>query len=316
MNIQKPAVSVIMPAYNRAHVIGRAIRSVLAQTFEDFELIVVDDGSTDNAQDVVKSFTDTRLIFLRHEQNRGATAARNTGISASRASYVTFLDSDDEFAPTKLEEQVSALGNRLGSEDNIIVTGLLFFNDGITSTKKTAPRLILRPCPSGDIFEVFFAKRNEIFNVTTMIVNRKYLEAVGLFDEKLPASQFWDLGVRLAAKYKFEVIELPLYIVHRDAGERVWNKDNHFRAFTYLLDKYQREYSARPKAYANAKLRMGVLLLGRGFQREGRQSILKALRLYPYLPNIYIHLLLSLLPSRVGRLIATKGLKSIIGFNR
>jgi glycosyltransferase involved in cell wall biosynthesis len=312
---KNPVVSVIMPAHNRAPVIGRAINSVLGQTFGDFELIVVDDGSTDNTQEVVRSFADGRLVFLRHERNRGATAARNTGIKASRANYVTFLDSDDEFAPTKLEEQMAALRERTGSGDRIIVTGLQFVNDeDTTSTKNNAPGLVLRPCPSGDIFEVFFAKRNEIFNVTSMIVNREYLDTVGLFDEKLPASQFWDLGVRLAAKYEFDVIARPLYIVHQDAGERVWNKENHLRALAYLLDKYQREYSARPRAYANAKLRMGVLQLGRGLQREARRSILEALRLDPWSPKAYIHLLSSLLPPKVSRDIATKGIKTIIGF--
>jgi len=83
MSEKIPTVSVIIPTYNRAHLVGRAIRSVLNQTFQDFEIIVVDDGSTDNTEEVVKSFNDPRIRDIRHEQNRGGSAARNTGIGMS-----------------------------------------------------------------------------------------------------------------------------------------------------------------------------------------------------------------------------------------
>ena len=83
MNEKTPTVSVIIPTYNRAHLVGRAIRSVLNQTFQDFEIIVVDDGSTDNTEEVVKGFNDPRIRYIRHEENRGGSAARNTGIRAS-----------------------------------------------------------------------------------------------------------------------------------------------------------------------------------------------------------------------------------------
>jgi len=82
MTEKTPAVSVVIPTYNRAHLVGRAIRSVLNQTYQDFEIIVVDDGSTDNTEEVVKSFNDPRIRYIRHEENRGGSAARNTGIRA------------------------------------------------------------------------------------------------------------------------------------------------------------------------------------------------------------------------------------------
>ena len=101
-----PVVSVIIPTYNRAHLIGRAIRSVLDQTYQDWELIVVDDASTDDIPGIVKGFTDGRVKYIRHDENKGAAAARNTGIQAARGAYIAFLDSDDEWLPEKLERQV------------------------------------------------------------------------------------------------------------------------------------------------------------------------------------------------------------------
>jgi len=111
-----PLVSVVIPSYNRAATIGKAIESVLAQTFADFELIIVDDGSSDGAQldSVLRRFGDPRLRLVRHPVNRGVSAARNTGIDGARGRFVAFLDSDDFWLPAKLEKQVHAA---LGTAD-------------------------------------------------------------------------------------------------------------------------------------------------------------------------------------------------------
>ena len=103
-----PKVSVIIPTYNCAHFLPDAIQSVLDQSFQDFELIVVDDGSTDNTEEVVRSFSDTRLTYIR-QVHQERSAARNTGIQASGGEYVTFLDSDDRYLPGKLSLQVPVL---------------------------------------------------------------------------------------------------------------------------------------------------------------------------------------------------------------
>ena len=98
--MKNPTVSVIIPTYNRAHLVGRAIKSVLNQTYRDFEIIVVDDGSTDNTKDIIKEFQkkDKRIKYIPYEKNKGGSAARNTGIKAAKGEYIAFLDSDDEWA--------------------------------------------------------------------------------------------------------------------------------------------------------------------------------------------------------------------------
>ena len=107
-----PTVSVIIPTYNRAGRISRSIDSVLGQTLEDLELLVVDDASDDDTEAVVTAYDDDRVTYIRHETNRGGSAARNTGIDRATGRYVAFLDSDDEFYPTKLERQVETLESR------------------------------------------------------------------------------------------------------------------------------------------------------------------------------------------------------------
>ncbi len=105
MTENSPTVSVVIPTYNRAHLVGRAIQSVLNQTYHDFEIIIVDDGSIDNTEDVVKSLNDPSIRYTRHDQNRGGSAARNTGIKMARGEYVAFQDSDDEYLPEKVESR-------------------------------------------------------------------------------------------------------------------------------------------------------------------------------------------------------------------
>ena len=101
-----PTVSVVIPTYNRADLLPRAIRSVLSQTYWNCELIIVDDCSTDNTREVVSTWTDSRIRYIRHPENRHQSGAINTGIEHARGQYVAFLDDDDEWMPTKLEKQV------------------------------------------------------------------------------------------------------------------------------------------------------------------------------------------------------------------
>jgi len=118
-----PTVSVVIPTYNRADVLPRAVDSVLGQTVADLELVVVDDGSTDDTADVLASYDDDRLRYVAHETNRGANVARNTGIEAAEGEYVAFLDSDDEWKPTKLERQLDRLEDEADETDDTETDG-------------------------------------------------------------------------------------------------------------------------------------------------------------------------------------------------
>ena len=120
MKNNSPKVSIILPTYNRAHIIEKAIQSVLNQTYQDFEIIIIDDGSKDDTKKIIRGFQekDNRIKYIRFEENKGAAAARNAGIKMSKGEYITFQDSDDEWLPEKLEKQMKIIET---SSENIVV---------------------------------------------------------------------------------------------------------------------------------------------------------------------------------------------------
>lgn len=142
-----PAVSVIIPSYNRAHMLGTAINSVLAQVFQDWELIVVDDGSTDNTEEVVHAFGDERIRYIRQGRNSGASAARNRCLAVSRGRYVAFLDSDDEWFPEKLTRQMAVF------RQSALVPGAVY--TGVCRVDVPTGRVrVERPRVRGDVYQL------------------------------------------------------------------------------------------------------------------------------------------------------------------
>jgi glycosyltransferase involved in cell wall biosynthesis len=282
-----PLISVIIPTYNRAHTLGRAVKSALAQTFTDFELMIVDDGSTDNTGEVARSFADARIHYLKHARNLGASAARNTGIKSSRGRYISFLDSDDEWTASILQEQLDVIDDKQ-KNPVIVVTGMQTYDDSLQ--RVTGTNL---PRHSGYVYEKFF--QGKVGGNCTMLVPRQCFDDVGMYDENLPASQHWDMGVRLAARYEFLALPKPLYIVHRDDATHVWMLPNRLKATEYLLQKYATEAKRYPRWGAAARLSIGRKKLQCGQRREARREFLASIRLYPYLPGTYRYLFFSLL---------------------
>jgi glycosyltransferase involved in cell wall biosynthesis len=180
-------VSVIIPAYNQSRYLGQAIRSVLAQTYVSLEIIVVDDGSTDDTREVAASFTDARVRYV-HQANRGLSAARNTGIRHARGELLTFLDSDDLFLETKLETLVGAL------EKN---PALGFVAGGAILIDERGELV-------GEIFEERIpANLTDLLlgnplHVGSVLLRREWQERAGFFDETLRSYEDWDMWLRLA----------------------------------------------------------------------------------------------------------------------
>ena len=201
MNSKDPTVSVILPTYNRGWVLREAIDSVLAQDFTDFELIVVDDGSTDDTEQLLDAY-DQDLIVLR-QSNRGVSAARNRGIAAAGGRLVAFLDSDDLWLPGKLTRQVAFFNSNPAAVIN--QTEEIWIRNGVRVNPKTRHHKL-----SGMIFEQSLALC--LVSPSAVMIKRALFDEVGLFDEGLPACEDYDLWLRISWRYPVHLIETPLIV--------------------------------------------------------------------------------------------------------
>ena len=199
----EPFVSVIIPTFNRKELLERSIESVLSQTWPHFELIVVDDGSDDGTASFVRqTYPEVSCI---HQNNKGAAAARNTGIKAAKHDLLAFLDSDDCYDNNKLAMQVEAMQQ----QPSYLVshTQELWYRRGAVLNQKKKHRK-----ESGDIFE----RSLELCAVgmSTIMARRQLFDQVGLFDESLPCCEDYDLWLRVSAQYPFLLVDAPLTIKH------------------------------------------------------------------------------------------------------
>lgn len=207
-----PFFSVIVPAYNRAFTIERAINSCLRQTFQDFEVVVVDDGSSDDTESAVSRCTDPRVVYLRQE-NRGASAARNRGAEAATGEYVAFLDSDDEFLPEKL----AAFHAAITSSDEAAARATLwysplYFARGQNNRLVKPERAIAASESVGDYLFAY----DGLLQTSTLVMDRALFLRVG-FDETLRNLEDLDLCLRLEQEVDaFRMLDAPLVVWHDD----------------------------------------------------------------------------------------------------
>jgi glycosyltransferase involved in cell wall biosynthesis len=202
----EPCVSIVMPAYNRERYIGSAIDSVLAQTFADWELIVVDDGSRDGTRQIAERYADNhpgRIVVIA-QANAGVVIARNAGIRAARGTYVAFLDSDDLWHPEKLARQVACFQQT--PDASFIYTGYETIDTEGRTDRVIRPDSRFR----GHVPDLLWTEPNEILGPTLMI-RRDALFAVGLFDERLRAAENVDLRLKLARLGPLEYVDAVLY---------------------------------------------------------------------------------------------------------
>jgi len=197
-----PAITVVIPTYNRASYVCSAIDSVLLQTFEDFEIIVIDDGSTDDTLARLSAYRDKRLKVI-HQNNLSQGIARNTGILESSGEYIAFLDSDDVWLPDKLELQYMQLRRSLNCFWSY--TNAFSFQNSINNLYDFSERMILH---SGSISSKLI-KLNFI-GTSTVMVKKDCFDSVGLFSD-LPKAQDWDIWLRLASK--FDICMVPEALV-------------------------------------------------------------------------------------------------------
>lgn len=202
-----PLVSVVIPVFNRVAVIKRAIDSVLAQDYGNFELLVVDDGSTDETPVVLSALAETGGFTLLHQSNRGVSAARNLGISHCHGEFIAFLDSDDEWLPGKITAQVNYF---LNSPSEVLVqTQEIWIRNGVRVNPK---RKHLKK--SGDIF--LESLKLCLISPSAVMLRKTLFNEIGFFDENLKAAEDYDLWLRILARHPAGLIDR--YLARRYGG--------------------------------------------------------------------------------------------------
>ncbi|BAZ43941.1 glycosyl transferase, group 2 family protein [Chondrocystis sp. NIES-4102] len=211
--MEKYLVSVIIPTYNRADLIPRAIASVIGQVYQNWEIIVVDDASDQDIAQVIKSINDSRITYIRHQTNLGGSAARNTGIKYAQGEYIAFLDSDDLWLPDKLSLQLAAIAQQ-ESQDNLVCYSQFQKSQQVFYQPAVLPRRGKQQQES--IADYFWLSGGEMLT-STLLVSRD-LAAATLFQAQLPKHQDLDFSLRLAQQgARFIFVPQVLVIWHNES---------------------------------------------------------------------------------------------------
>jgi glycosyltransferase involved in cell wall biosynthesis len=278
----KPTVTVIIPTFNRASVVGRAIRSVLVQTCQDWELIVVDDGSTDGTEQGVRSFSDHRIKYIRHERNRGGAAARNTGIRCARGEYVAFLDDDDEWLPEKLEKELEVFRNS-DPEVGLVYSGMIVLDEGGNVLK------VGMPTESGWAHEALLGSR-PIGSCSQVTVKKEVLDGVAGFDETFLNAEDQDLWLRVTGVSKVACVPCCSVKRYLLSDRLTASLRNICTGRERILQKYRGEMKPRTLAKQLADI---TLMLFNYEPRRARALAWEGLRLRPFQPALVVALALS-----------------------
>jgi glycosyltransferase involved in cell wall biosynthesis len=309
-------VSVVIPAYNKADLTVRTVKSVLSQSYKNIETIVVDDGSTDDTKEKLEQFGN-KICYL-YQNNNGACSARNFGIKQATGEYIGLIDCDDIYYPEKIEKSVSFL------EDNpdygFISTGAYFIDE---SDKIVSGAREPKIKPSGWIFAAILRK-NIIYN-STVVAKRDCFERVGYFDEKIFIPADYDMWIRLAEVYKAGYLAEKLtgyrishnYFVSHPSqllNESIYLHEKHIRKGYIASKRLQKKYLS--DIYYSFAILFGSI----NNNKKASELFLKTIRNYPFYPKIHkilVGLLLSYLwPQKLNKILTRSQKESNMSFSQ
>lgn len=243
-------ISAVIPSYNRENTIKRCIDSILNQSYPVFEIIVVDDGSTDQTLNIIKTEYGDVVRIIR-QNHKGAQAARNVGIRAAKGQYIAFLDSDDEWLPNKLELQV----RELHKDKDVVICGDGYiqrdWNENVPivyrkninddkGVKKGSKKILRMNGKSGTVYRAILRESFCLFSL--LLTSKESLLEIGLLDENVPSFQEWDTAIQLAKVRRFSYIQKPMFIYHLHDGETISKSTRkEIDGLEYICQKYKYE---------------------------------------------------------------------------
>ncbi|OPY61757.1 MAG: UDP-Glc:alpha-D-GlcNAc-diphosphoundecaprenol beta-1,3-glucosyltransferase WfgD [Pelotomaculum sp. PtaU1.Bin065] len=227
-----PELSVIIPAYNCAGYLSKALASVVEQKRSDCEIIVIDDGSTDNIKNVIVSFG--HKVKYISQKNKGPAAARNAGIRASDSEFIAFLDADDVWLPSKLSIQMKSLRSKPLAGISMCGYSMVDSNNIILRTYIPAR---INYCNKDKLVELFLTRNVVSAGSSTAIVRRKVFDEVGFFDESLKVAEDWDMWMRICRRFDLDVVYEPLARITYRLGSQSFDASKNLQNDLAFIEK-------------------------------------------------------------------------------
>ncbi len=283
-----PNVSVVMPTYKRRlKMVRRAIESVLAQSYKELELIIIDDSPPDyeyrkEIEEFVTELLDSRIKLIQHPENLGANVARNTGIKYSQGEYIAFLDDDDEWQNEKIEKQMKKF-----NKSNIALV-YCSANEITTKENRIIHSKVKKAKYKGCIFDKLMSG-NVIGSTSSVIIKKRCLHEVGIFDNNLKSAQDYELYLRIAFRYLIEYVDgepMLNYYIHE--GERITGNYNVFQiSRDYIQEKHIDKLNSKGKLFSDflfqrAKISLSFHDITNAFEYIGRGTIKYPLNIIKY----------------------------------
>lgn len=280
-------VSVIIPTHNRENLVGKAIDSVLAQTYKNVEIIVVDDASTDNTENMINKNYFNEINYVKVEKSKGGNHARNLGVQNAKGNYIAFLDDDDTWHSSKLEKQMNLFNN--DSSIGLVYTGTKVIYTSTGHNYKNIPKI------EGDLSDKIFIK-NYIGTTSTVAMKKSIFEEAGGFDIKMPALQDYDLWIRVSQITKVAPVQEALinYYNH-DTGSQI--SDN----FGKIIDasaKIEKKYSKiishldddiKIQRSIQKINNLGKRKMRAGNKKEARRYFLRSFKTKPHIISLSLY---------------------------
>lgn len=300
-------ISVIIPVYNRENTILRAIKSVLNQTYQNFEIIIIDDYSSDRTVKNIKILMekDKRINLLLNEKNQGPNYSRNRGIKHTKGEYIALLDSDDEWLKRKLKNQLELFQKKNDEKLGVVYCGAIFI-------EKNNKFFYQMPQKEGKILTELLSQNFIIAGGSNCLIKKKVFDECGLFDEskKMLNKQDYEMWLRVAQKYKFNFVNDYLVKIYCSKGitynGSIRDPIKGVISSLYIIKKHKELYYQNLKGLSNHLKSVGIQYLWAKYPVKARKYFKLSIIHYPKNYTSYIYLCISFLGPLLGRIISLK----------
>lgn len=280
-------ISIIIPAYNSAKYISLAVKSVLNQTYQDFELLIIDDGSTDNTKEIIESFKDKRIEYI-YQNNTGAASARNTGIKKAKGEYIAFLDADDRWKPDKLARQIKEI--TCNPETAMIYSAIEIIYEEISDTKTVR----FKKYNNNDFIKSLLVDPFKSIPLpSTVLIKKSSLHKAGEFNSDYFTGEDWDLWLRVASfgecRYIDEVLVTKL--THSSSITNSMDLEltgkTHFELLNNFFEKNPSFNSLKNRAYSNVYYDLACRYFARNNNKADKYSFFNLFKSFTSYPQMY-----------------------------